>query len=111
MEYRTTAELQRVAEIHPVPRQARMSREERLMRWAELLGKDPGRELQTLRGTEFCPLDERYRMRSEASPLTIAFEDQTLRKQGLLNDTYGEAIRFFELTDRQLHRVLCHCHF
>jgi hypothetical protein len=27
------------------------------------------------------------------------------------NDTYGEAKRFFELTDWQLHDIVCHCHY
>jgi len=41
----------------------------------------------------------------------VAFEDGLFRAEGLRNDTYGEAKRFFELSDRQLHKVLCHCHF
>ena len=27
------------------------------------------------------------------------------------NDTYGEAKRFFELTDWQVHDILCYCHY
>ena len=34
-----------------------------------------------------------------------------LRAAGLRDDTYGEAKRFFEITDWDLHRTLCHCHF
>ena len=34
-----------------------------------------------------------------------------LRAAGLEDDTYGEAKRFFELSDRQLHKIVCFCHF
>lgn len=27
------------------------------------------------------------------------------------NDSYGEAKRFFELSDEQLHDLVCFCHF
>ncbi|MBP2238793.1 succinate dehydrogenase flavin-adding protein (antitoxin of CptAB toxin-antitoxin module) [Sinorhizobium kostiense] len=30
-----------------------------------------------------------------------------LRAEGLSDDTYGEAKRFFELTDWQLHKIVC----
>ena len=49
-------------------------------------------------------------MRHDNSPLTVALEDAIFRAQGLRDDTYGEAKRFFELTDRQLHEIVCHCH-
>ena len=50
-------------------------------------------------------------MRGDGSPISVAFEDPVLRAAGLENDSYGEAKRFFELTDRQLHKVICYCHF
>jgi hypothetical protein len=28
----------------------------------------------------------------------------------LADDSYGEAKRFFELTDNQLHEIVCYCH-
>jgi len=49
-------------------------------------------------------------MRAEGSALAVAFEDSYLRAAGLANDSYGEAKRFFELTDHQLHRMVCYCH-
>jgi hypothetical protein len=48
-------------------------------------------------------------LRSDNSPLTVAFEDPLLRNAGLANDTVGEAGKFFELSDRQMHRLLCSC--
>ena len=50
-------------------------------------------------------------MRDDGSPISVAFEDPVLRVAGLENDNYGEAKRFFELTDRQLHEIICYCHF
>jgi hypothetical protein len=49
-------------------------------------------------------------MRSDNTVITVAFEDPRLRKEGLLGDTYGDAKRFFGLSDRQLHFVVCYCH-
>ncbi|TGR74211.1 hypothetical protein EN836_33420, partial [Mesorhizobium sp. M1C.F.Ca.ET.193.01.1.1] len=37
-------------------------------------------------------------------------DDPLLRAAGLRSDTYGEAKRFFELSDWQLHDVVCSCH-
>jgi hypothetical protein len=50
-------------------------------------------------------------MRGDGSPISVAFEDPVLRAAGLENDNYGEAKRFFELTDGQLHEIICYCHF
>lgn len=63
-----------------------------------------------LAGTEYATPDVREKMRSTGSPITVAFEDPIFRAQGLKDDTYGEAKRFFELSDWQLHEVVCHCH-
>ncbi|TIL63074.1 MAG: hypothetical protein E5Y81_20340, partial [Mesorhizobium sp.] len=48
--------------------------------------------------------------RGAGSPITVAYEDPVLRAMGLKDDTYGEAKRFFELSDWQLHNIVCHCH-
>ena len=40
----------------------------------------------------------------------MAFADPVLRLQGMQSDTYGEAKRFFELSDRALHNIVCYCH-
>jgi hypothetical protein len=88
-----------------------MSRNERLEHWAELLESEPDRPLATLHGTEYQAAETRATMRCAQSPISIAFDDPTLRAEGLNNDTYGEAKRFFELSDWQLHEIVCHCHF
>lgn len=111
MKHQTIEQLQIVAEIDQAyPRQT-MSRGERLERWAELLERNPDRRLSTLPQTEYQPANARAIMRGHDTPISIAFEDPVLRAAGLENDNYGEAKRFFELTDRQLHEIICYCHF
>jgi hypothetical protein len=111
MKHQTLEQLQKVAEIHAEQARPAMTRSERLQRWAELLDKDPDRQLGTLAGTEYQPAGTRLTMRSADSAITVAFDDAVLRAEGLENDTYGEAKRFFELTDWQLHDIVCYCHF
>jgi hypothetical protein len=88
-----------------------LSREKRLLRWTELLEGNPERLLDTLPETEFKPASVRAAMRCDNSAISVAFDDPLLRAAGLENDTYGEAKRFFELSDGQLHRIVCYCHF
>jgi hypothetical protein len=111
MKHRTTEELQQVAAIHSVPRDVPMTRAERLTRWAELLESDGGRRLNTLLGTEYQMGAVRDEMRADASPISVAFSDPALRGEGMNNDTYGEAKRFFDLSDWQVHDILCYCHY
>ena len=112
MEYRTVEQLARVAEIsvEEIPTPV-MSQSERLARWAELLGKQPERRLNTLHGTEYESDETRDALRCANSPISVAFEDPVFRAIGLKDDTYGEAMRFFGISDRELHEVLCYCHY
>lgn len=110
MKHQTIDQLQAVAEVKPeLPRS--LTRTERLQRWLDLLETEPARRLSTLHQTEHQAPDIREGMRSEGSPISVAFADEVLRLAGMKNDTYGEAKRFFELTDGQLHQVICYCHF
>ncbi|MER9670871.1 MULTISPECIES: hypothetical protein [unclassified Mesorhizobium] len=111
MKHQTLEQLQIVAEIDQDYLRQTMSRSERLKRWAELLERNPDRRLSTLHQTEYQPVRARAAMRGDGSPIAVAFEDPVLRAAGLENDNYGEAKRFFELTDRQLHEIICYCHF
>ncbi|TJX31685.1 MAG: hypothetical protein E5W21_30815, partial [Mesorhizobium sp.] len=52
----------------------------------------------------------RQAARADGSPISVALEDPLLKAAGLRNDTYGEALRFFELSDWQLHEIVCSCH-
>jgi hypothetical protein len=111
MKHHALEQLQIVAEVDQDYPYRVLSRSERLERWAELLERNPDRRLATLHQTEYQPAGARAAMRSNGSPISVAFADPVLRAAGLENDSYGEAKRFFELTDRQLHKVICYCHF
>ncbi|MER8826637.1 hypothetical protein NKH73_11525 [Mesorhizobium sp. M0938] len=110
MKHQTLDQLHAVADVHAEATDLVATRSQRLERWAKLLEKNPDRRLEALTGTEYKSPEIREKMRYNDSPLTVAFEDPIFRAQGLRDDTYGEARRFFELTDWQLHEIVCHCH-
>ena len=110
MRHQTREELQQVAAVHPSEARPALTRSERLERWAELLERDPDERLSTLHGTEYVDRATRDAMRNSRSPFSVAFADPVLRAAGLTGDTYGEARRFFELTNGQLHDIVCYCH-
>lgn len=111
MQHQTLEQLRTIAEVSPETPQPTLTRIERLTRWAELLERQPNRRLETLHGTEYRPAEVRETMRGSCTPISVAFADPVLRAAGLEGDTYGEAKRFFELTDWQLHDIVCFCHF
>lgn len=110
MKYHTREKLHAVADVYADVYCQTMTRDERVARWAQLLEQDPDRDLATLPETEYQPENIRDGLRNAGSPITIAFEDSVFRAEGLRDDTYGEAKRFFEFTDCQLHHVVCSCH-
>lgn len=111
MKHHEIDQLQRFAKINHHYPQHILSREDRIRRWVELLEWEPHRLLSTLRETEFQPTWLRASMRSDNTAITVAFNDPELRAAGLENDTYGAAKRFFQLSDGQLHHIVCYCHF
>jgi hypothetical protein len=110
MKHQSLEQLKTIAEVNPEDLRPALTRRERLQRWAELLDRQRDRRLATLHGTEYQPPEKRALMRSADSPITIAFSDPVLRADGLKDDTYGEAKRYFELSDWQLHEIVCYCH-
>ena len=110
MKHQTPDQLRAVAEVDERYPNT-LSRTERLIRWAERLESNPNRRLFTLHQTEYQSLGIRDEMRGDDTPISIAFRDPVLRASGMASDTFGEAKRFFELTDGQLHDVICYCHF
>ncbi|MGO4387923.1 hypothetical protein AB4Y85_10330 [Microvirga sp. 2YAF29] len=108
MEHKPVEALRGVAEVHEFS-QGFLSRRERLERWAEVLERQPKRRLRSLGEIEFTPEDKRPELRSDESPITVAFEDPVLRAAGLRSDKLGDAVEFFDLSDRAAHRLLCSC--
>jgi hypothetical protein len=107
MEHKTLAELERTAETTPMP----LTRTERLQRWAAALAKLGSARLNSLLRTEYVAPEALAAVRAENSPLSVAARDPALRVAGLENDTFGEAMRFFELSEHDLHRIVCYCHY
>ena len=99
MKLKTLVELKRVAEVRPPLARDRMSKRQRLARWAEVLELAPQRYLRSLFETEYMWPRRRYALREDCSPLTVAFEDPVLRTDGLESDRYGDALKFFELSN------------
>ena len=106
MERKSVEELKRVAEIHG----ARMSKQQRLGRWADLLERQANRILASLIEVEYLPPQERAEMQVGNSALSVAFEDPVLRAEGLKSDKFGDAVKFFELSEDEAHWVVCYCH-
>src|SRR4051812_27433112 len=109
MEHKPLVELQTVADLTVEPRSP-MSRRERLVRWAELLERDPKRRLRPLHEIEYKGPQARRTVRAENSPLTVAYEDPVLRAEGLRSDMLGDALDFFGLSEDQAHFAFCSCH-
>ncbi|MDI7860615.1 hypothetical protein MRS76_01485 [Rhizobiaceae bacterium n13] len=111
MKHHALEQLQKVAEVQQDYPRRTMSRRERLERWADVLERNPDQRLLTLYETEYQPAKARAAMRCDGSPLSVAFDDPVLRAAGLEGDSYGEAKSFFDLSDHQMHKIICYCHF
>ena len=109
MEHKPYAEMSRVADIRADPLKPKMTRRQRLERWAEVLEQEPARELKSLEEIEWKTKAERRGLRADDSPLTVAFEDSVLRAEGLASDSLGDAMDFFGLSVHDAHLALCSC--
>lgn len=88
----------------------RLSRRERLDRWANILETHNG-PLAALRQIEYLSPEMRRAYRDPNSPLTVAYQDPVLRDDGLTGDSLGEVSDYFEMTNEDTHRLLCDCHY
>lgn len=112
MEHRHIEDLARVADIHPDPvriKPALKSRKERLERWAVVLESHGLRKLNALPEIEYMPRRDRPGAQYHNSVLTVAFNDPDLRAAGLTGETFGEARRFFGLSEHRMHELVCNC--
>lgn len=85
-----------------------MSRAEKLMRWADVLRERKGRVYMASNLEHMLP-DARNSLQHEFFPWTIASNDPILKDAGLAGPTYGDAKKFFELTDADIHAFTCNC--
>jgi hypothetical protein len=111
MKHQNPDELVQKAEIlTSVDGLAKMSRRERLERWASALERHGG-PLNALRQIEYLSPEELRAYRAPGTPLTVAFADPVLRDEGLAGDRLGEAMDFFAMTEKDAHELLCDCHY
>ena len=111
MRRQSLKQVQKTANVyHRLPHLDLSSQRGRLERWNELLRQEPVRLLTTFTNTEYLSTEVRDRLRCDESPVSVAFADPLMREAGLAGDTYGDAKRFFGLSDKQLHRIVCYCH-
>jgi hypothetical protein len=111
MKHATLDEIKPLAEVIPFPAtSSKMSRRERLERWATVLERYQG-SLRPLLTIEYLPEREYALAWGTDTPLTVAYQDSILREEGLTSDRLGDAISFFELTKSQAHYLLCDCHY
>ena len=110
MEHKSLAQLQALADVQPVETLASMGREQRLLRWIDLLEADPERRLRALHEIEYLSQAQRRGCRADDSPLSVAYADPVLRSAGLKSDNVGDCRDFFELSDDQIHHAFCSCH-
>ncbi len=111
MEHKTLDEIRNVAVVQPSRLGSRpLTKCERLERWAELLEREGDRRLKTLFEIEYLSRAERAALRANGSPLSVAFGDARLRAAGLAGDTVGDAVAFFDVSEMELHNILCFCH-
>lgn len=111
MRHRTLDEVTQVATITPLHTPpSREVRRERLRRLASVLERYEG-PIRLLSQIEHVPLQVRRQLRAEFSPLALAFQDDALRREGLVSDRLGDGMSFFGLSQRQAHHLFCDCHY
>jgi hypothetical protein len=113
MEYKTLGELAGRADVRLEPAFMRkpMAKHERLERWATLLAREPERQLSSVEEIEYGTVREQQAKRADDSALSVALADPVLREEGLESDRVGDAARFFELSNWEIHQLVCSCHY
>jgi hypothetical protein len=111
MQHKSRDQIRDVAEMLPsYPHPGSLSKRERLETWAEALEREGGRRLRLLYEIEYAPADMRAGLRTDDSPLSVAFGNPRLRAEGLAGDTIGDAAAFFGISENELHYIVCFCH-
>jgi len=110
MKHQSPEQLLEVATIVADPL-APMTRRQRLDRWADLLDQHGG-PLKALYRIEYLsPEERRLYPGGDNTPLSVAYRDPVLRRDGLGGDTLGDAMDYFGINDWEAHRLLCDCHY
>ena len=107
MEHHSLDMLRQRAEVKPVA--AVFRRREKLERWARLIEASGSLRFDTFPQLEYASAGERSAVRRDGSPFALAYADPVFREAGLEGDRYGQAVSFFELSEREAHRLFCSC--
>src|SRR5271169_5490720 len=110
MKHMTLDEIRHKAEVSTVVEDLGEQRRRRLRHLAAVLELHKG-TLNLLSRIEFSPQAKRLLLRADSSPLTVAYNDPILRKEGLAGDTLGDAMNFFSLSHQEAHHLFCDCHY
>jgi hypothetical protein len=111
MKHETLDELRLRAELLPANGEIKkMSRRERLRRWADVLDQHAGPVRPFFR-VEYLTPSERRELRGDDTPLAVAFSDPILRADGLPSDRLGDGLAYFDIPEHTGHRLLCDCHY
>jgi hypothetical protein len=98
--------------IDAVPIRPVMSRRDKLLRWAELVDRCRN-DLHLYHGIEYIRPDQLAGIRPCDNPIsafTVAMSDPTFQSMGLTpSSSITDAMRFFELSQGQLHEFTCDC--
>ncbi|MEY9184745.1 hypothetical protein ABIG06_006293 [Bradyrhizobium sp. USDA 326] len=90
----------------------KMTREQKLMRWADLIRRHPG-PLALFHGIEYMNRRDLEAVTiTSAHPfaLSVAQADPVLQAEGLQSPTsLGDALRFFEISQHEAHAFSCDC--
>ncbi|MCW1432441.1 hypothetical protein [Novosphingobium sp. JCM 18896] len=89
-----------------VKRPRLLTRDERLARWAELLAREPDEIFQLLPPKWIHSRLGFDDVSIEDTPLEIAWRDPIFRVDGLAKSTVQELREYFELSDRELDRIV-----
>lgn len=95
----STAELQIVG----------MTKKEKLLRWARLI-REASYQLYAWRGIEYCDMYQLNGLSNSNSAFSLAANDPIFQDAGIAGHTVGDSMRFFELSQTELHPFSCDCH-
>jgi hypothetical protein len=107
MEHHSLDVLRHRAEVKSVA--AIFRRREKIERWAQVIEAAGLQRFRTFPQLEYASAAERSAVRRDGSPFALAYADPVLREAGLEGDHYGQAVSFFELSEREAHRLFCSC--
>lgn len=85
-----------------------MSRAEKLQRWADIV-RNTRQRFYIFHLLERYTPQQLQEARCDASAFAAAYKDPILKDAGLKGDSAADAMKFFELSQDELHEFSCNC--